>query len=171
MANLFSTQILSETNKKVIIKLTGQLDANGTTNTVIQGRNFRGALAVDSNNRVLVSAGGVPRATYNYSVARIMYDVGIPNGYVTLNWEGANTGPIAVLWSTYDLNMQDNLGLITNNAISPNGNISISTTGSVANSSYTIILELHKNASNGNVDFITGLTSADFNSGIYAVKP
>ena len=35
-----------------------------------------GALAIDSNNNILVSAGGVPKTNYRYTVARVM---GSPN--------------------------------------------------------------------------------------------
>lgn len=174
MANNFSTQILTDTNKRTVIKLTGQLDATGeTANVKIQGRNLRGALAVDTNNAVLVSAGGVPRASYNLAVRRIVYDVGIPNGYVTLNWDGATPGPIAILWSSYDLNLDDNLGLIRNNAITPNGNISLTATGSNTTSSYTIVIELVKNGVPGNNDFDMGQVAkpADFNFGSYGIRP
>lgn len=149
------------------------MDANGESgNTKIIGSQLSGALAVDSNNLVLVSSGGVPRASYNYGVSRINYDVWMPNGYVTLNWDGANAAPIALLGGAYDLDVQDNLGVIKNNATGANGNITLTTSGAGANSSYSILIELDKTPG-GNCDFNMGQiqSPSDFQAGKYAVKP
>jgi hypothetical protein len=146
MANSFSYQTISANNKREVVKLTGQIDANGEFGTTkIIGQNLSGALAVDSNNMVLVSACGMPRSSYRYSIARIIGDVFIPNGYLNLLWDGANSQTsIMVLSASGDYNMQDNLGNIQNTANGFNGNIICQIAGSGANNSYTVWLELHK---------------------------
>ena len=148
MSNNFTYQILSDTNKRTVIKLTGELDANGeTNNTKIIGAQLSGALAVDSNNMVTVAMGGTPRTTYRYGIGRIVYDINLPstNAYVKLAWDGSQPATIACINDGFDLNMQDNLGLMNNNAGTPNGNITLTTVGVNSNSSYTIIIELYKN--------------------------
>lgn len=176
MANSYSTQILVDTNKKTIIKFIGQLDANGeTANVKVIGSQLRGALAVDTNNAVLVSQGGVARTNYNYSVARVYYDVWMPTGYLALNWTGSTPSVICTCGGAFDQDFQDNLGVIPNSAVGPTGNISFSAFGSNTNTGYTIILELHKgpNSVNTACDYDMGQIAApsDFNFGRYAVKP
>lgn len=147
MANNYTNSIMSDTNKRFVIKLTGKLDANGeSSNTKIIGRNITGALAVDANNMVLVANGGVPRSNYRYTIARIVYDINFPiPGYMELIWEGANTSStLATISNQFDLNMQDNLGNITNTANGATGNIIFNSVGSATNSSYNIVLEIHK---------------------------
>lgn len=136
-------------NKRTVIKLTGEVDALGeTANTKIIGRLLSGALANDSNGMVLVtSPGAIPRTTYRYGISRIFADINpqIPGGYLKIQWDGATPATVAVLGNACDLNIQDNLGLINNNALTPNGNITFTTVNFGANGSYNIIIELHKN--------------------------
>lgn len=149
MANSYSNQIVSDSNKRTVIKLTGKLDANGeASNTKIIGRSLPGALAVDANNLVLVSApGAVARSNYRYSVARIVGDVFVPNGYVELLWDGANSQTsIWCLSQSGDYNMMDNLGVINNTANGANGNVIVNTAGAGANNSYSLFIEIHKDA-------------------------
>lgn len=182
MANSFSTQVITDTNKRTVIKFTAQLDANGeTANVKVIGSQLRGALSQDTNNAVLVSnpansaLNGVPRVNYNYSIARVYYDVWMPNGYVVINWTGGTPGEACQCGGAFDQNFQDNLGVITNNAVGPTGNISFTTVGAAASTGYTIILELHKGPTQSNTacDFDMGQVAApsDFNFGKYAIKP
>lgn len=155
MANSFSTYTTVDTNKRTVLMITGALDANGeSSNTKILGRNLTGALAVDANNLVLASApGAVPRVNYRYSIARIISNVNIPGGYVTMQWSGANSpGTIMNLSGNQDFNGEGNLGTIQNTANGPTGNIIFNAVGAVANSSYNIIVEIHKD----NRDFNAG---------------
>lgn len=182
MANSFTSQILIDTNKKTVIKFIGQLDNLGETGNVkVIGSQLRGALAVDTNNAVLVSNpsnsayNGIARTNYNYTVARVYYDVWMPAGYMILNWTGSTPSVICTCGGAFDQNFQDDLGVIPNTAVGPTGNISFTSVGAVANTGYTIILELHKgpNSVNTACDFDMGQVRApsDFNFGSYNVKP
>lgn len=182
MAQSFSTQILTDTNKRTVIKFVGQLDATGETGNVkVIGSQLRGALAVDANNMVLVNNpsnsafNGVARTNYNYTVARVYYDVWMPGGYMVLNWTGGTPTPICICAGAFDQNFQDNLGVICNTAVNPTGNISFTSVGANTNTGYTIILELHKgpNQANTACDYDMGQVAApsDFQQGRYAVKP
>ncbi len=165
MANSYSYQVISDSNKRTVIKLTGKLDANGeTSNTKILGRSLPGALAVDSNNMVLASApGAVPRSNYRYSVARIVGDVFIPNGYLELLWDGANSQTsIWILSGSGDYNMMNSLGVIQNSANGANGNIIVNTANASNFNSYSIFLELHKDARDFNQGQV-GSNSNEFN--------
>lgn len=169
MANNFNYQVISDNNKKIILYLTGELDANGEiANTKVIGSALPGALSVDANNNVLVANGGTPRSTYRYTVARIAHNVNIPSGYLRMYWEG--TGTNSTLYDAsgnFDFNAYNNIGVIPNSANSPTGNIIFSTVNASSNCSYSIFLEIHKN----NLDYNAGqiLRPNDFNFG--GVRP
>lgn len=171
MANTFTYQALVDSSKKAIIKITGTLtNTNETANVKIMGRNLSGALATDSNNNILVSAGGVPKTNYRYTVARVMGSVAIPNGYAQLNWDGATPGTMLNLSGTFDYNLsQGGLGVLINNATTPNGNISMTTVGVSGDCAYTLIFELHKDG----LDFNMGQVQRpqDFNHPPFGVTP
>lgn len=172
-ANTFSDQVMFDTSKRTIIRLSGEFDfANSeTANTKVQGRNLRGALARDTNNAVLLTApGAIARTNYDYSVSRIWGNVYVPNGYIRIEFDGANSKSriIDLSTGTSDFDTQDTMGSINNTANGANGNIIFSVVGAGANSSYTIMMELFKGA-----DFDKGqaVSPADFNFGRYSVKP
>jgi len=172
MANTFSYQTLVDSSKKAVIKITGTLtNTNETSNVKIMGRTLGGALANDSNSNVLVTAAGaVPRTHYRYTVARVMGSVAIPSGYAQLNWDGATQASMLNLSGTFDYNLsQGGLGVLINNAVTPNGNISMTTVGVSGECSYTLILELHKDG----LDFNMGQVQRpqDFNHPPFGVTP
>lgn len=173
MANIFSNQTLLDASKRTVIKLTGMFDGTTgqeTANVKIVGSQLRGALAVDANNAVLVSQGGVARTSYSYSVKRLIYDINIPNGYLLIQYTGSTApGTIAVAHGEFDLNQVDNLGSILNNATVPTGNIEFTTSGAGANNSYTVMLEIIKDGKD--FDFGQIERPADFNFGSYGVTP
>ena len=169
MANHFDTQILSDSHKRTVIKCTGEFDGSGqeTANVKIAGMSLSGALTADTNNNVLLltttgALNGAKRTVYRYNISRIVYDVNIPNGSVKIYWDGANTQPTAfnATGSGY-YNSDMNIAAIPNNANGANGNLLFSTSGAIANSCYSIILELHKD----NRDYDAGQinTPGDFN--------
>lgn len=138
---------MTDTNKRIVIKLTGELDANGETgNTKVIGQSLKGALSVDANSQVTVAMGGVPRTNYRYSIGRILSNVNYPTGgYLKLIWDGANTqSTIALLNGPFDLNMQDNLGVMNNTANGANGNIIFTSVNAGNSGVYTVILEIYK---------------------------
>lgn len=163
MSNNFTYQVMADTNKRTVIKLTGELDATGeVANTKIIGQNLKGALAVDSNNLVTVAMGGAPRPTYRYNVGRIFYTINYPSdGYLKIQWDGGTPSTMVLLTDAYDLNIMDNMGVIYNNATNPNGNITFTSVNSGNSGTYTILFEIYKNP----LDFDQGQIRApqDFN--------
>lgn len=180
MSNIANTQILLDTNRKTIIKLTGEFDGTGqeVSNVKINGANLKFALGQNNNaylsNNGIATNGLAPgqlrKTNYDYSISRINYIVSANSGYVKLSWDGTNAATIADLAQGQgDINYQQNMAVIQNNASTPNGNVSLTTFGFGANSSYTIIMELHKSAN----DYSFGQlqSPADFNYGTAGIKP
>lgn len=176
MANLFESQVILDTNKRAVLKFTGVFDGSGqeTANTKIIGKTLFGALAADANNRVLVSNGGTARANYNYAINRVVAIVA--GGSVQIKWDGGTPATALILTNGYcDINSQDDLGTIPNNAINPNGNVTFTSIGAVAQSAYSIQIDIRKgpNQANQACDYQMGqLTKpSDFNFGTFSVKP
>lgn len=174
MAVAASVQAIFDDTKRSVFKLTGVFSSAGTdeVNVVkIQGSQLAGALSVDSNNNVLVSQGGVPRTNYNFALGHIVADVNLPAGNsIQLIWSGSTAQTAATLSPGFkDMITESNMGTIWNNATSPTGNLLLTTTGSQANSSYTIFVEIKKgpNAGNSACDFNMGQIQkpVDFNFG------
>lgn len=146
MANNFVGAVMADTNTRTVIRFCGEVDAVGeTANTKISGRMLKGALATDSNNRVLVASGGTPRTNYRYTIERIFYSTNFPSGgYLKLYWDGATPSTIALLNGTGDIDVLDNMGSINNTATTPNGNVGFTIVNPAANGFYNVILELRK---------------------------
>jgi hypothetical protein len=147
MANFFYDQIISDSNKRAVIKCLGLLDGSGqeTANVKIQGMNLRGALAVDANNMVTVAMGGTPRTNYRANVARIAYNVNIPSGYLKIDYSGTTICNVAACAGQFDLNIQENMGSFGNPLAGATGNLLFTTVGAGPNNSYTVIIDIHKN--------------------------
>lgn len=150
MPNSFTYQILKDTTEKSVIKLTGLFDGSGQESNTsrIQANTLYGAL--DANGVPLhssLSLSNTALSFYNLSITRVNYSVNMPSGnaYVQLYWTGSQNATIAAFNRNGELD-SENLGLpsILNNAGTPTGDIGVSTTGAVAGSSYTIVLELRK---------------------------
>lgn len=147
MANAFTYQVIKDTTEHAVIKLTGKFDGSGQEDNAarIQANTLYGAL--DANNNLLVS-GNTAKPYYGVSTHRIWYDtVNGSGGDVELYWNA--TTPITMVflsgngeydgagnWVTMPNNAKDTTGCL--------GDIGLRTRGMVANSSYTIILELRK---------------------------
>ena len=181
----FSYQVLKDTNQKTVIKLTGEFSDNtAESNTArIQANSLYGAL--DSSRANLMSnpanTGALPY--YGLEVTKLWYDVNMYNstgkGSVALFWTGtantendADTTNNATIFAASDIGNWDEHGSyanIENNALGGNGDIGIVTTGQVANSSYTFVIELRKD----NYDYSRGQIEdpAAFNYGEYSMRP
>jgi len=172
MPNVFEFQILKDTTEKSVIKLTGEFDGSGQeANTVrIQANTLYGALNANAVPGLL-STGGSAKTYYDLQVSRIWYDVDTA-GDVELFWNASTTRNIASLNGAYNYNELNNWVTIPNNAAGTagcKGDIGIVTRGMVANSSYTIIIELRKN----NADYQRGQFNdpAAFNYPPYDLTP
>jgi hypothetical protein len=181
----FSYQVLKDTNQKTVIKLTGEF-TDGTpesNNARIQANSLYGAL--DNSRANLLSnpanTGALPY--YGLEITKIWYDVNMYNssgkGHVLLYWTGtantqnpADTTNNSPIFAASDIGNWDEHGSyanIDNNAVGGNGDIGITTTGQVANCSYTFVVELRKD----NYDYSRGQIEdpAAFNYGEYSMRP
>jgi hypothetical protein len=152
----FTLQKLSDSNKKVFIKLTGTFtDSNNEINASrIQANTLNGAL--DINNDILVST-GTAKPFYDLSIFRIVYFGNI----TTRLFYGSND--IIYLTNSGEYNL--NGGEVRINNMS---DIGIQTINASANSAYTLFLEIHKN--NDNYDAGQYSDPAAFNFGQYGVS-
>lgn len=166
----FTYQVLKDTNRISVIKLTGYFTDNFPENNVsrIAANTLSGAL--DANNALLVS-GGVAKSFYGTSVYRVWFDVNSPlPGHVRLFWNGQNTGTILTVSGSGEYNGVNNWVPINNNASgNVSGDIGVTTIGFTANSSYSIVMELHKDSQYYNAGQLTEPSA--FNYGQFGIKP
>ena len=169
MANQFTYQVLKDTTEHAVIKLTGKFDGSGQESNVsrIKANTLFGAL--DANN-IILSGANTAKSYYDLTVYRVWYDVNV-NGYVKMFWNGDNTYPILEMKGTGEYNNAGNWIAIKNPRLGANvtGDIGIQSFGAVANNSYSLIVELHKN----NNDYDSGARNYpnDFNFGSFGVTP
>ena len=146
MANLYTYQVLRDTTEKAVIKLTANFDGTGqeSNNYRIQANTLAGALT--SNNNILPN--GTPLSYYGLSISRIGYNIASQQkGYVELSWTAANTAqsvPIMNMDLCGEYSEDQGMVSIKNNAPNPTGDIGVTTFGLVANSAYTLFIELRK---------------------------
>lgn len=146
-----NTQILIDTTKRAIIKRVGVFDAAGgdePQNLFLDPRTLSGVL--DANGNLWRSGNTLPPGFGGcLTVKRIVYNADVEVGHIQLKWEGQPTpANDRTIWAfgagNGDTNPNDNLPVIWNNALSPSGNIAITTVGTLPNSTYTMIVEFHK---------------------------
>jgi len=126
-----NTQILLDTQKRTVIKITGS-GADQATTTVVNANTLNGAIASLGFHELLVR--------------KIIYNVTDGGGYVKLYWQGAAANVDMVnITGQGTIDFQPEAMVLINNATNPSGNIGFSTTGMTANSAYTVILDLRKN--------------------------
>ena len=154
MANVYGYEVLRDTTQLTVIKLTAKFDGTGQeANTArIQANTLNGALATNGFMVANTQGGSANTALsyYDLQLRRIGYNIASQQkGYVDVYWAGLNGGANNSTIVTLDLSGEysEDQGMVSlrNNAISPNGDIGITTYGFVANCAYTMILELRKN--------------------------
>jgi hypothetical protein len=151
MANKFSYQVLKDDTQHAIIKLTGDFDGSGQENNSsrIAANTLSGAL---NTANTLLSVSGTAKSYYGLSIHRIWYDTDTATGDVQLYWANttsaqANAGvPIMFMQGNGEYDGNGNWITIKNPTVTNgnNGDIAICTRGQLANSSYTIVIELRK---------------------------
>jgi hypothetical protein len=185
MANRYSYQVLKDDTQHAIIKLTGDFDGTGQENNIsrVAANTLYGAIATNgflvANNQ-----GGAANTTlpyYGLTINRLWYDSDSNVGVIQLYWANtkstlASDGtPILFLQGNGEYDGNGNWITIKNpNVLSTattvnNGDIAICTRGQIANSSYTIIMELRKD----NAQYQRGQFNdpAAFNYPPYNLKP
>jgi hypothetical protein len=173
MSNSFSYQVVKDTTEHVVIKLTGSFDGTGQeANTVrIQANTLYGALDTSKANLLSSSANTGALGFYGLSIYRVWYDCST-DGDVQLYWNAETPAPIMYLNGNGEYDAAGNWITIPNNTkgtTGSKGDIGIVTRGMVANSSYTIIMELRKD----NEHYQRGQMNdpAAFNYPPYSIRP
>jgi hypothetical protein len=155
MANRYSYQVLKDDTQHAVIKLTAEFDGTGQESNIsrITANSLSGALAT---NRYLVAnnqggSANTPLSYYGLTINRIWYDTDNSGGDIQLYWANtaaaiSNGVPIMLLQGNGEYDGNGNWITIKNPTVGANmnGDIALVTRGQVANSSYTIILELRK---------------------------
>lgn len=173
MSNSFTYQVMKDTTEHAVIKLTGSFDGTGQeANAVrIQANTLYGALDTSKANLLSSSANTGALSFYGLSVYRLWYDCST-DGDVQLYWNAATPIPLMYLNGNGEYDSAGNWITIQNNSkgtTGSKGDIGIVTRGMVANSSYTIILELRKD----NEHYQRGQMNdpAAFNYPPYSIRP
>jgi hypothetical protein len=150
MATSNSTQILIDTNKRTVIKRVGIFDAAGgneAATVIIDPRSLTHAL--NANNLPYQSGNTTAPGFANsaFTISRVVYNVDAEVGHLQLKWQGTTSDATiyALGVGAGDTNPQYQLPVITNNAVGPTGNVTITSVGTTGNAAYTLIIELHKN--------------------------
>ncbi len=126
-----NTQILHDTQKRTVIKITGTgLDSVNTT--------------ILNANTLLGAKSGL--GYHEINVRKIIYNVPDAGAYVKLYWQGAAANSDMVnITGQGTIEFDPEPMVLKNDATNPSGNIGLSTTGMVANSCFTVLLECRKN--------------------------
>ena len=149
MSNSYTTQIIKDTTEHVVIKLTASFDGTGQEDNPnrIAANTLYGALNANTVPGLL-SSGGSALSYYGLTVHRIWYDTtNGTTGDVELYWNANPVKTLMMLSGNSEYDGAGNWVTIPNAAKGTsqcNGDIGIRTRGMVANTSYTIIMELRK---------------------------
>ena len=149
MANKYTYQVIKDTTEHVIIKLTGRFDTSVQEDnpTRISANTLYGALNANTIPGLL-SDGGTALPYYGLTLHRLWYDS--YNGALSdieLYWNSSTANTLMMLSGNSEYDGAGNWVTIPNNAKGMpgcTGDIGIISRGFVANSSYTIVLELRK---------------------------
>jgi len=173
MSNSFTYQVMKDTTEHAVIKLTGSFDGTGQeSNAVrIQANTLYGALDSSKANLLSSSANTGALSFYGLAVYRLWYDCST-DGDVKLYWNAATPVPIMYMNGNGEYDAVGNWITIPNNSKGTTGSvgdIGIETRGMIANSSYTIIMELRKD----NEHYQRGQMNdpAAFNYPPYSIRP
>lgn len=173
MANAFSYQVIKDTTEHAVIKLTGKFDGTGQEDNHLRitANTLSGALDSSKANLLSSTANTGPLAFYGLSLNRMWYDCST-DGDVQLFWHADTAVTLMLLNGNGEYDGAGNWTTIPNNAKGTagcKGDIGIQTRGMVANSSYTIVLELRKD----NEHYQRGQFNdpAAFNYGSYGIRP
>ena len=174
MANSYGYQVIKDTTEHAVIKLTGFFDGTGQENdhTRIQANTLSGALDSSKANLLSSTANTGALPYYGLAINRVWYDCADGSGQVSLFWHADSVKYIFHLNGNGEFDGMGNWTTIPNDAKNTAncvGDIGVITRGMVANSAYTIILEVRKE----NEYYQRGQFNdpAAFNYGSYAIRP
>jgi hypothetical protein len=172
MPNLFTYQVLKDTTEHAVIKLTGKFDGSGQEDNHfrITANSLSGALNANATPGLLTS-GGSALPYYGLNIHRVWYDCST-DGDVQLFWHADTAISCMFLNGNGEYDGAGNWITLSNNAkgnAGCKGDIGIQTRGMLANSSYTIIIELRKENEYYQRGQIT--EPGAFNAGGYSLRP
>lgn len=147
MANQFTYQVIKDTTEHAVIKLTGKFDGSGQEDNAhrIEAKTLYGALNANTVPGLL-SQGGSPLPYYGLTINRVWYTSWTTGGEVSLYWDDDFKTPIFSLSGGGEYDGAGNWVTIHNDNVSANasGDIGVATRGAIANSSYSLVLEIRK---------------------------
>jgi hypothetical protein len=158
MSNSYSYQVLKDDTQHAVIKLTASFDGSSQEDAIarIAANTLYGALATNGFPVANVY-GGAANTTlpyYGLTINRVWFDTPSITSSVELYWRANNdvgvsatTGtPLLFLHGNGEYDGNGNWITIKNPSVTANtnGDISVCTRGQVANTGYTLILELRK---------------------------
>ncbi len=154
MANIYSYQVLKDDTQLAVIKLTAAFDGTEQEDNKsrIAANTLYGAMDSSRGNLLSSTANTGPLPYYGLTINRIWYDTPTGNSTVELYWSNTATAsasggvPLVFLQSNGEYDAGGSWITIKNPTVTSfnNGDIGIRTKGQMANSTYTIILELRK---------------------------
>ena len=128
MADIVSSQIITDTSGvKYVIKLTNYSDGTGETNVK----------KVDAATSNFMSTNG------NRKLAKVWFSINTanPKSCVEIKWDGATPSTALLLSGQGFFDFRESGNDITNNAITPNGNVLLSTRNFGVGDNYSVIIE------------------------------
>ena len=128
MADIVTSQVLTDTTGlKFVVKITNLSD--GTGENLVR--------KVDASETTFMTEDG------NRKIAKIWYSINTANNKsaVELIWDGATNSTAAILSGNGHWDLRTSGNEITNNAITPTGDVLLSTKNFADGDNYTILLE------------------------------
>ena len=128
MADIVTSQVLTDTTGlKFVVKVTNISD--GTGENLVK--------KVDASELTFMTEDG------NRKIAKIWYSINTANNKsaVELIWDGATDATAALLSGNGHWDLRTSGNEITNNALTPNGDVLVSTKNFADGDNYTILLE------------------------------
>lgn len=167
----FTTQIIKDTSRTVLVKICGfELTVDENSPHKLAANSFFGAL--NSNNQILATHGGVEKDYYDLSLYRLWYDVSFNvEASACLTWSADVQVPIFTMGWSGIYNEDGVWAVIPNSAkgtANCKGDIGLVTSG-VKSGSYTIIAEFVKNNNDYNSGHLT--EPGAFNAPPFGVTP
>ncbi|MEX0598075.1 MAG: hypothetical protein WD512_16425 [Candidatus Paceibacterota bacterium] len=148
MAILTNIQKIVDSTDRAIIKISSVFDGSGQETAATKIDVSELANAMNVNNKIMV-ANTHSKSSYRTTIRKVIWTV--TDGIVVLEWQNqsSNNLPIFTLGAgggVLDLSTLGSAMAIPNADVlaNTNGDILVSTKGMVANSAYTVVLELKK---------------------------
>lgn len=128
MADIVSSQVITDTSGiKYVIKLTNYSDGTGETDVT----------KITAANTTFMTENGARK------IAKVWFSVNTanPKSAVEIKWAGATNATALLLSGQGFFDFRDSGNEISNNAITPTGNVLLSTRNFATGDNYTLVIE------------------------------